>query len=328
MPQLTNATLLANRINLNIRAFVWGPHVFIFHHLLSSVFICHIYLDWLSKIYQLPYVFPSAVYLLFKVSTFVMREIFLLSLSAVNHFWLGQEQEALGLSWAHTHIYTHGWQPDQEWVTIAVISDISPDSGYPNLCTRLGTAHHPEPFRHSSLDRWIGKKEAERERGDSQFRYITKKRWMERRQRARNCNGEVWEGAREAESNHLDVPWRRERESQHKWKETDWCGRWRGRLRASRGDRRDDALYVLSCSMSGNWPLTRCSLTSHETVSLIIHLNKSFSLVLSLKLLGPYLASCAKHSTSVIASFQNDAVVIFTPSADIVWQTANAPWEC
>lgn len=48
-------------------------------------------------------------------------------------------------------------------MTIAVISDISPDSGYPNLCTQLGTAHHPKPFRHTSLDRWIGDREKVRE---------------------------------------------------------------------------------------------------------------------------------------------------------------------
>lgn len=48
-------------------------------------------------------------------------------------------------------------------MTIAVIADISPDSGYPNLCTRLGTAHHPKHFRHSRLDRWIGERQTERE---------------------------------------------------------------------------------------------------------------------------------------------------------------------
>ncbi len=80
---------------------------------MSSYFIthCHLYLFVIfsldSNFYQIPYVFPSAVNLFFKVSTFVMREIFLLSLSAVNHFWLGQEQEALGLSWARAHTFTH-----------------------------------------------------------------------------------------------------------------------------------------------------------------------------------------------------------------------------
>lgn len=48
-------------------------------------------------------------------------------------------------------------------MTIAVILDISPDSGYPNLCTRLGTAHHREPFRHTSVDRCIGEREEGRE---------------------------------------------------------------------------------------------------------------------------------------------------------------------
>lgn len=47
-------------------------------------------------------------------------------------------------------------------MTIAVILDISPDSGYPNLCTRLGTAHHREPFRHTSVDRCIGEREGGR----------------------------------------------------------------------------------------------------------------------------------------------------------------------
>lgn len=76
-------------------------------------------------------------------------------------------------------------------MTIAVISDISPDSGYPNLCTQLGTAHHPKPFRHTSLDRWIGDREAEREgERETQFRCTTKERWMEQRRRARNCKGE------------------------------------------------------------------------------------------------------------------------------------------
>lgn len=68
-------------------------------------------------------------------------------------------------------------------MTIAVILDISPDSGYPNLCTRLGTAHHREPFRHTSVDRCIGEREGGREgaseRGESHFRCITKERWME-----------------------------------------------------------------------------------------------------------------------------------------------------
>ncbi len=47
---------------------------------------------------------------------------------------------------------------------MAVISDISPDSDYPNLCTPLGTEHHPKPFRHTSLDRWIESRETETER--------------------------------------------------------------------------------------------------------------------------------------------------------------------
>ena len=114
--------------------------------------------------YQIPYVFSSAVYLFVKVSTFAMHEMSLLSLSAVHQFGLGQEQEALGLSCArtrtfthtHTHTHTHGWQQGKERVTIAVISDTFPDSGYPNLCTRLGTAHNPETFRHTSLNRWKG----------------------------------------------------------------------------------------------------------------------------------------------------------------------------
>lgn len=79
----------------------------------SHVVICYLFpilpLDKLSNFYQIPYVFPSAVYWFFKVSTLVMREISLLSLSAAKHFWLGQEQEALGLSWARTHTFTHTW---------------------------------------------------------------------------------------------------------------------------------------------------------------------------------------------------------------------------
>lgn len=50
---------------------------------------------------------------------------------------------------------------------MAVIIDISPDCCYPYLWTRLGTAHHEEPFRHTNLDRWLEKREAERRSGSS-----------------------------------------------------------------------------------------------------------------------------------------------------------------
>lgn len=67
----------------------------------------------------------------------------------------------------HAHIYTfthaRSWQPGQEWGTVAVISDISPDSRYPNLCTWLGAAYHCGPFRHTRLDRWMEWRETEGE---------------------------------------------------------------------------------------------------------------------------------------------------------------------
>lgn len=70
-------------------------------------------------------------------------------------------------------------------MTIAVISDISPDSGYPNLCTPLGTAHYT-PSISDTVVRTDGWRRA-RQRGccggtwerESQFRCITKERWME-----------------------------------------------------------------------------------------------------------------------------------------------------
>lgn len=175
-----------NWIKLNKTEFVWSQHAFIFHLRLSSVFIFCIFqtsCQTLIKFHM--FLLLQSIYFS-RCQLFVMREISLLSLSAANHFWSGREQEAPGLSithkHTHSHTHMHSGKLGKEWVTVAVISDISPDSGYPNLCTRLGTAQHPEPFRHTSLDRWIGEREG---RGERQLRCITKERWIEKRRRRR-----------------------------------------------------------------------------------------------------------------------------------------------
>lgn len=155
-------TLLAEKDEISNLCRVYESSYFITCcHLL---FTSHTSLDWQTFI-TLPMFSLSAAYLFFKVSTFAMREISLPSLSAANCSRLGQEREAVGLSWTCTlrHLHTC-WQSGQKWGTITVIRDISPDSCYPNLCTRLVTAYHPEPFRHTSQDRWMEYMEAERER--------------------------------------------------------------------------------------------------------------------------------------------------------------------
>lgn len=111
---------------------------------------------------------------------------------------------------ARTRIHTCGWHPRQNWGTRTVITHISLDSRYPNVCTWLGTARHSELFRHASLDSWKEQREAERERVSLD---------------ALPKRGE-WNGGRRREivklrefrggCSHL-WPWWRDRDSQDKW---------------------------------------------------------------------------------------------------------------
>lgn len=258
-------------------------------HISSHIFICYSFprLPWTCcqtfiKFHMFP---PSAAYWLFKVSTLVMREISLLSLSAANHFWLGQEQEAPGLSGACTHTFTHLhthtriWQPGQEWGTMAVISDISPDSRYPNLCTWLGTAYHCGPFRHTCLDRWMEWRETEGEP-------VSLDALPKRHGRKEGGGWEDREGEAEraGELNHLDVPWWRDRDSQDKWKEERLTWETEEPIESRQRQPQRWCPVCIKPSVSGNWPVTSRTLTSLETVCHSIHLNSSFSRLLSLNL--------------------------------------------
>lgn len=144
------------------KLFVENQHAFIFHPILQPVFVFYISQDLTVRVLSMSMFTPLLCNCFFKVFTFLMRENSSLLLSAVIHCWLGQEQQPQGLSPACTHTFTHTW--------LEAKLGMSDYSCYLRHISRqwlsksVHSAWHsiPKPFRHTSLDRWIGVRRAGR----------------------------------------------------------------------------------------------------------------------------------------------------------------------
>lgn len=154
--KLSNSTVLKLT-----KLFVESQHAFIFNRILQPVFLDFPRLSCQSFINF--HVYPHCCVTVFlRSSLFLMRENSSLLLSAVNHCWLGQEQQPQGLSSACTHTFTHTW--------LEAKLGMSDYSCYLRHISRqwlsksVHSAWHsiPKPFRHTSLDRWIGVSKAGR----------------------------------------------------------------------------------------------------------------------------------------------------------------------